>query len=89
MLRANRDLLAIAHRLGRLDAVQEIESWIDKGLQGTDSFWNPKIKAFCARNMRTGELSDGFTNASALCFYADAGTQEQRTANIRAYAPDW
>lgn len=82
LLRANRDLLAIAHRLARLDAVAEIESWIAKGLKGTDSFWNPKIKAFCARNMRTGALSDGFTNASALCFYADAGSPEQRAGTL-------
>ena len=32
--------------------------------------------------MRSGVFSDGFSNASALCFYADAGSAEQREKTL-------
>lgn len=32
--------------------------------------------------MRTGQFSGGFSNCSALCFYADSGTPEQRAKTL-------
>ena len=82
LLRANRDLLKLARRLGRSDCEPEIQNWIDTGIAGVETLWNPDKKAFCARDVRTGVFSDGFSNASALCFYADVGSGEQRAATL-------
>ena len=78
LLRADRDLLALAKRLNRPETFAEIENWIDVGVTYSDTFWNDEIGAFTAYDIRSGNRSDGFSNASALCFYADAGTDYQR-----------
>ena len=80
LLRADRDLQKLAARFGR--GTSEIESWIDAGTTGSDYFWNAQANAFCARDVHSGKFSDGFTNASALCFYADAGSEDQRAATV-------
>ena len=79
LLRANRDLLTLATLLGRSELERdEISSWIEAGKRASDYLWNDRVKAFCARDTRTGQFSDGFSNASALVFYADAGSSEQK-----------
>lgn len=80
LLRANKDLAFVAKKIGRIDALVEIDKWIDAGTAGTDYLWNPKVQSFCARDVRTGEFSDGITNAGVLCFYAGVGTAEQHAA---------
>lgn len=78
LLRANRDLLKLAHILGRKDERADIEHWIDVGEAAVDYLWNDEMRAFCARDAHTGVFSNGFSSASALVFYAGAGTREQR-----------
>lgn len=78
LLRANRDLLKLAHILERKDAFADIEHWIKVGKAAADYLWNDEMRAFCARDVRTGVFSNGFSSASALVFYAGTGTQEQR-----------
>jgi hypothetical protein len=80
LLRADRDLRVLATKLGRDTA--EIDNWIDAGIAGTAYFWNAEIDAFCARDVRSGAFSNGFSNASALCFYAGAGTETQRRETV-------
>ena len=97
LLRADRDLLALARELGEPTA--EIEGWIDAALVATDHLWNPDLQAFCARDVRSGAFSPGVTSASPLCFYADAGTPAQRAATathmrriserVRYLMPSW
>ena len=82
LMRADRDLLALAHRLGRTEHVSEIEDWIDRSQEATQAFWNQDLQAFCAFDVRSGAFSNGFSNASALCFYADAGSDDQRRATM-------
>ncbi len=82
LLRADRDLLELARRLDRVDVIPEIEEWIATGLAASDHFWNDDLGAFCAYDIRTGVRSAGFSNASALCFYADAGTAYQRKRTL-------
>lgn len=82
LLRADRDLLAIAKRLGRSAATAEIEGWIKQGVEASQTFWNEEAGAFCAYDIRSGQRSNGFTNASALCFYAGVGTDEQKAKTI-------
>lgn len=78
LLRANRDLLELAHILEREDACADIEYWIKDGEAAVNYLWNDEMRAFCARDVRTDIFSNGFSSASALVFYAGAGTQEQR-----------
>jgi hypothetical protein len=82
LLRADRDLLKLAKRIGHVDREAEIHGWIEKGEAGAHALWNQDLKAFCARDVRTGEFSNGFSSASALCFYADAGRAEQRVGTL-------
>jgi len=82
LLRADRDLLALAKRLNRNEAFAEIENWIAAGVKASDMFWNDEIGGFAAYDIRSGKRSDGFSNASALCFYADAGSDYQRMRTL-------
>lgn len=83
LLRADRDLLALAKRLKKDEYFDEIESWVDAAVSGSDYLWNPEIEAYCARDVRSGQFSNGFSNASALCFYADVGSKEQRAGTLK------
>ena len=82
LLRANKDLLALAKTLELDEAVAELTAFIEEGERATQYFWNPNIEAFTARNVRTGEYSNGLTNASMLSFFADTGTAEQTNKMI-------
>jgi hypothetical protein len=90
LLRADKDLLAMALEMGKPASIcEQIRAWIAKGEAATDYLWNDNLGAFTARDIRTGEFSDGFSNCSALCFYADTGTayQRERTCeNLRRIA---
>jgi hypothetical protein len=83
LLRADKDLLAMAQTLGKpTEICDQIRAWIAKGEAATDYIWNDDLGAFTARDIRTGAFSDGFSNCSALCFYADTGTPEQRSHTL-------
>ncbi len=82
LLRANKDLLAIARRLKLTDAIAELETMIDAGERATDYFWNESLGAFTARNIKTGEFSNGLSNASVLCFFAGSGSKQQQQLTI-------
>ena len=78
LLKADRDLLYLAERLGKTEAADEIETWIANTEAGVQSLWNEEVGGFCARNLRSGNLSSGLSNASMLAFYAAAGNDAQR-----------
>ena len=40
------------------------------------------MESFCARDLKTGEFSDGITNAAMLALYAGAGDARQQAALI-------
>ncbi len=83
LLRADKDLLSMAKSLDKSqETVEQIKTWIAKGEAATDTIWNADLGAFTARDMRSGVFSDGFSNCSALCFYADTGTAEQRVKTL-------
>jgi len=89
LMRADRDLLSLAKRLGLDECQSEIQQWIDQAVEASNYFWNEEIGAFTARHVHSGVFSNGFSSASALCFYADAGTDAQRMrviANIERIA---
>ena len=64
------------------EILDQIKAWIAKGEAATETIWNEELGAFTARDLRSGEFSTGFSNCSALCFYADSGTVEQRNKTI-------
>ena len=82
LLRADRDLLWLAEQLGYSQEALKIRTWIAKAEASAHLFWNDDYGAFCAWDVRTGVFSQGFSNASALCFYADIGTPDQRAQTI-------
>lgn len=80
--RADKDLAYLAARLGRAKEQQILSDWIRATEDDLDRIWNPDYAAFCARDVRSGEFSNGFSNASALCFFADCGSQTQKLATL-------
>lgn len=79
LLRADKDLRAMADSINApADVRATIDGWIAKGEAATDYLWNDALGAFTARDVRTGVFSDGVSNCSALCFYADTGSAAQR-----------
>lgn len=83
LLRADKDLRAIAVSLGKPQSVlDQIDAWIAKGDAASDVIWNPDLAAFAARDLRSGTFSDGFSNCSALCFYAGSGSDAQRSKTL-------
>ena len=82
LLRADKDLLKLAQRLGRTERADEIKTWVAAGEVGTNFLWDPSSRKFCARDVKTSAFSRGFTNASLLCFLADTGTPLQRQGTL-------
>ncbi len=77
LMRADRDLLQLAGRLGIEDCKETIESWIAKSREACRSLWNPDIECYAARDMKSGQFSEGISNAAMLAFYADAGSERE------------
>lgn len=73
-LRADRDLLALAHALGETAALAEIEEWIARAEQGIELLWNPDLGAFTTLDLRSGAHGEGVSSASFLAPYAGITT---------------
>lgn len=82
LLRADRDLLALAKSLGESDSIAEIEGWIAQAEAGASLLWNAKAGAYCARDLRSGEQSDGVSSVSFLSLYAGLDAPEQEKLNL-------
>ena len=70
LLRANRDLLALARELGREDEAHELGEIIACAERGLGWLWNDRLQAWCSRDLLTGRSSGFVTSASFLSFYA-------------------
>ncbi|QSF54779.1 MGH1-like glycoside hydrolase domain-containing protein [Brevundimonas fontaquae] len=70
LLRADRDLLALAEALGRQDDASDLRERIALAEQGVDWLWNEEVGAYGSRDLLTGEPSGFITSASFLSFYA-------------------
>ena len=69
LLRANRDLLAIAEELGHRQAADELRSFIARAETGIDYLWDEQRESYCSRDVITGRSSGFVTSASFLSFY--------------------
>jgi glycogen debranching enzyme len=80
LLRANRDLLALAEKLGRDGA--EIASWIARAEAGIEWLWDDATDTWCSRDVLTGKHSGFVTSASFLSFYAGIADPTKDTATL-------
>ena len=70
LLRANRDLLDLAQRLGRTEEANELRDIIATAERGIDWLWDEVKNCWCSRDLLTGRSSGFVTSASFLSFYA-------------------
>jgi neutral trehalase len=70
MLRANRDLAALAADLGFSAEARELLALVARAESGVDYLWSDEIGAYCSRDAITGRFSGYVTSASFLSFYA-------------------
>lgn len=84
LLRANRDLLALAEALGREGEAAEVRGWIALAEAGAGWLWNEEAGAYCSRDVITGRSSGYVTSASFLAFYAGLRS-EARDAQTLAH----
>jgi hypothetical protein len=70
LLRANRDLLALAEELGRGQEADELRRFIARAEMGVGYLWDEQIESYCSRDVITGQFSGFVTSASFLSFYA-------------------
>ncbi|MEM9633647.1 MAG: hypothetical protein AAGA50_20105 [Pseudomonadota bacterium] len=69
-LRANRDLLALAEKLGKTVEAEEIRGWISRMEAGARTLWHESVKAHVAVDQRSGKMTDGVSSAAFLAPYA-------------------
>lgn len=82
LLRANRDLAALAWALGEKADADEIGGWIAVAEQGIDWLWDERIQAWCSRNLLTRRWSGFITSASFLSFYAGLSDADRDAATL-------
>lgn len=64
LIRANRDLAAIADVLG--EDGSEMLAWAEELERGLDWMWNPDLSAYCARDLKTGSFASAVSSGAAL-----------------------
>lgn len=70
LLRANRDLQALAEVLGEREAADELTRIVATAERGIDWLWDDSKNAWCSRDLIDGAFSGFVTSASFLSFYA-------------------
>jgi len=88
LLRANRDLTALAAARGR--NTTELEGWTERLEAGAETLWNPDLRSYDSRDAVNGGFSGSVSNASFLCWYAGIDRPEmlgqyQRIMNLVPY----
>jgi glycogen debranching enzyme len=80
LLRANRDLAALADDLGRQEEADEIRGWARRAEQGIAWLWDDDINSWCSRDTLTGRSSGFVSSASFLSFYAGLSNPDHDAA---------
>lgn len=83
LMRADRDLKALAQHLGARDSLYEIESWLRSAYDTADYLWCEELGAFAARDLRTGRFASGISSVAFLSLYAGL-LQPQRDRQLIA-----
>lgn len=77
LMRADRDLRALALTLGKESAAHEIDTWLYRAQHAADYLWNDEIDAYAARNLRNGQHADGVSSVAFLSYYAGITTPKR------------
>lgn len=83
LLRADRDLLAMARALGDTAAGDEITARVARAEAGVTWLWDENVGAWCSRDTLTGRSSGLVTSASFLSFYAGLTDPVCEAATLR------
>ena len=75
LLRADRDLLALAERLGEGSAADEIRGWVARAEPVFRRFVDPATGLWHSLDQTTGERAPTPTHAGFLAFWAGLGTE--------------
>jgi hypothetical protein len=86
LLRANRDLHALALALGHHDAADELAAIIATAEAGIDWLWDADRQSWCSRDLLTGRSSGFVTSASFLSFYAGLSDPAKDAAMLTHFA---
>ena len=84
LLRANRDLAAMADILG--EARDEIDGWIATLEAGSEALRNPTTGAYDAIDLRTGQHAGNVSSAAFLCWFAGIDCPVMDQELIEAFA---
>jgi hypothetical protein len=68
LLRADRDLLVLAHALGEQEAVAELQACIARAEQGIDMLWDESVGGFSSYDLRHDQPVSILSSASFLSF---------------------
>jgi hypothetical protein len=80
LLRANRDLAALADLLGYKAEAEELRDIVRRAEAGIDWLWDADKQCWCSRDLLTGRSSGFVTSASFLSFYAGIVDEEKDRA---------
>lgn len=86
LLRANRDLHALALALGETAAADEIAAIIATAEAGIDWLWDSERQSWCSRDLLTRRSSGFVTSASFLSFYAGLSDPARDAAMLTHFA---
>lgn len=82
LLRANRDLAALAIELKREAETAELHALVARAEAGIGWLWDPDKQTWCSRDLITGKHSGFVTSASFLSFYAGLRDAEKDAAML-------
>jgi glycogen debranching enzyme len=85
LIRANRDLAALADDLGRKAEAEELRSYVARAEAGVDYLWDETIGAYCSRDSISGRFSGLVTSASFLSFYAGLQHEARDASTLRHF----
>jgi hypothetical protein len=74
LLRAHEDLAVLGRALG--EDVTEIETWAIELRNALPLIWNPDLRAYDAKNLRTGEFAGVLGSGAFLAYLANASNPE-------------
>lgn len=82
LLRANRDLAALATELGRVAEAAELDGLVARAEAGIAWLWDDASGSWCSRDLITGQHSGFVTSASFLSFYAGINDPAKNAAML-------
>ncbi|RMF39654.1 MAG: hypothetical protein D6754_04980 [Alphaproteobacteria bacterium] len=69
LMRADRDLMALAEALGEAEAARRIAADLDRAGDAAAALWSDALGAYVARDERTGRQADCISSAAFLAWY--------------------